>query len=111
MTTTETLMLSDSEIAAEIADIAKQRRLELNVTQKDFAKQVGMSHISYVEFEASGKTSSLKLIRILRRLNLLGDLMSGLNKHNTIEFLGLEKYYEKQTKKSRSRASSLCGNT
>ena len=104
MTKSELLMYSDEEIAAEIAHYAKERRLLLNITQKDLAREVGISHISYVEFENSGKTSTLKLIKILRSLNLLGDMMMGMVDQNSIENLGLEEYYKRSTAKPRLRA-------
>lgn len=104
MTKSELLMYSDAEIVAEIGRYAKEKRLFLNVSQKDFAKEVGMSHISYVEFENTGKTSTLKLIKILRRLNLLGDMMMGIANQNSIENLGVEEYYKRSTAKPRLRA-------
>jgi transcriptional regulator with XRE-family HTH domain len=103
MTKAELLMYSDAEIAAEIGRYSKEKRLFLNVSQKDFAKEVGMSHISYVEFENTGKTSTLKLIKILRRLNLLGDMMMGVANQNSIENLGVEEYYKRSTSKPRLR--------
>lgn len=104
MTKSELLMYSDEEIVVEIARHAKEKRLFLNITQKNFAKEVGMSHISYVEFENSGKTSTIKLIKILRRLNLLGDMMMGMANVNSVENLGVEEYYKRSTAKPRLRA-------
>lgn len=106
MTKSELLMYSDEEIIAEIARFAKEKRLFLNITQKEFAKEIGMSHISYVEFENTGKTSTLKLIKILRRLNLLGDMMIAITNQNSIENLGIEEYYKRSTTKPRLRAGT-----
>jgi transcriptional regulator with XRE-family HTH domain len=97
-------MLSDDEVAIELAGQAKEKRLDLNITQKDFAKQVGMSHLSYVEFESSGKTSSIKLIKILRRLQILGDMMMAVVNRNSLDNLGVEEYYKKSISVKRMRA-------
>lgn len=105
MTKAELLMHSDEEVAVEIGRHAKEKRLSLNVSQRDFAKEVGMSHLSYMEFENTGKTSAVKLIRILRRLNLLGEMIMGLENRNSIEALGVDEYYRRSTAKPRIRAA------
>lgn len=45
-----------------IAERVKQRRLELNLTQKAFAKRTGMGYDAYLKFEKTGEITIRNLV-------------------------------------------------
>lgn len=55
---------SVSNILSNIAARIKARRLELNLTQKQFAKRTGIGYDAYRTLEATGKTSFENIVLI-----------------------------------------------
>jgi transcriptional regulator with XRE-family HTH domain len=51
-----------SQVLLNLAKRVKQRRLELNYTQKDFAKRAGMGYDAYRRFENTGEISLRNLV-------------------------------------------------
>lgn len=51
-----------SEILQKLAERVKQRRLELNLTQKNFAKRAGMGYDAFRKFETTGEISLRNLV-------------------------------------------------
>ncbi len=65
---------SDKAILAKIGDRLGRRRVELNLTQADLAREAGLSKRTVERVEAGESTQTANLVRILRVLDLLGSL-------------------------------------
>lgn len=61
------------EIARQIAEKVKARRLELNLTREGLATRAGMKFATYRRFEQTGEISLRNLLSIGVALNALGD--------------------------------------
>lgn len=66
-------MTNPNDIALEIADRVKARRLELNLTQEGLATRSGVKFATYRRFEQTGEISLKGLLRIGLALNALSD--------------------------------------
>lgn len=89
-------------ILQELAKRVKQRRLELNLTQGEFAKKAGIGYDAYRNFETSGNASIKSIVQIafvLDDVETINQLFTKRNYANIDEILK-----EKQIKK-RQRAS------
>jgi transcriptional regulator with XRE-family HTH domain len=62
----------------EIGERLAQRRIELNLTQAELAKQAGVGKRTLERLEARGSTQLTNFVRILRELDLLDDLMGAI---------------------------------
>ena len=68
---------SDSVIA-EIGIRLAQRRIELELTQADLAKQAGVGKRTVERLEAGGSTQLTNFVRILSKLDLLTEFMGAI---------------------------------
>lgn len=66
-------MSTPSEVAMQIADRVKYRRLELNLTQEGLALRAGVKFSTYRRFEQSGEISLRGLLQVGFALNCLDD--------------------------------------
>jgi transcriptional regulator with XRE-family HTH domain len=66
--------VSDKAVLAEIGHRLGRRRVELELTQADLAREAGVSKRTVERVEAGESTQSANLIRILRALELLETL-------------------------------------
>jgi transcriptional regulator with XRE-family HTH domain len=57
-------MLSPAEVIANLAERAKRRRIDGNLTQRDLAARAGVSYSSLRLFEETGKISLEALVKI-----------------------------------------------
>ncbi len=104
MSSIEYLLLTEEEIAKELADQAKRLRLKKNMTQKDFALKAAIAHMTYCKFEQTGKISLVGFLRVLRHLGRLKE-MSSILEMGDVESIGLKEYYNENKKnKKRIRA-------
>jgi len=62
---------SDPEIARELADRVRTRRLRRVWTQAEMAQRAGIKVPTYIHFERTGQISLLRLLKILGVLDLL----------------------------------------
>jgi len=58
------LLLGPKDIAEDLARRAKQRRLQLNITQQELAERSGVSFGSVKRFEQKGEVSLKNLLHI-----------------------------------------------
>ncbi|MBD3807477.1 MAG: helix-turn-helix transcriptional regulator [Epsilonproteobacteria bacterium] len=105
MTRQEILLYTDDEIAEEIAELIKQRRIRLGITQAEMAKRTGISQPSYVNYEKTGQISLVRFFKILRQLGMLGDVGFEILNAESLDRLGAEEYLKAKKTKERSRAS------
>ena len=80
---------TDNEILKEIGKMIKQRRLNINLTQQEFADAVGISVSHLSRIERTGKTSMVTLIAISRKFGLLQQLF---DVYKTPELTPIQKY-------------------
>ncbi len=107
MSSIEYLLLSEEEIAQNIATQAKELRVAKNLTQKAFAEKSGIAYMTYCKFERTGKISLLGFLKVLRHLGRLKDI-SCILEMSSIESIGLEKYADNVAQsKKRERASRV----
>ena len=64
---------TEQSIIYNLIDRIKQRRKELNLSQKDLATKSGVSYGSIRRFEKSGEISLTSLLKIANALNALED--------------------------------------
>jgi len=70
------MLRTPKEFREEIAAKVKERRLELNISQKKLAERSGVSLGSIKRFEGSGHISLASLLEISLVLNCMGDFDS-----------------------------------
>lgn len=66
--------MTDPAVLAEIGQRLARHRLERNLTQAELAKEAGVSKRTLIRLEGGESTQLTNLIRILRTLDLLGNL-------------------------------------
>lgn len=104
MSSIEYLLLTEDEIAKDLAEQAQSLRLKKNMTQKDFALKSGIAYMTYCKFEQTGKISLIGFLKVLRHLGRLKEISTVLEMGD-IQSHGLKNYYnENKEKKKRIRA-------
>jgi len=72
--------LTDEEIAIVLALRAKNTRINQNIKQKEFAKQINLSSsTTYSNFEQKGTISLINFIKVIRGFGKLNELENLLN--------------------------------
>ncbi len=92
---------SNSQIISEVARRMQERRIKLNITQKELAKQAGISPRTLTNIEEGQNYSFLTLIALLKSLNLI-DSINNLIPETLVEPISLIKA---SANKKRKRAS------
>lgn len=89
------------DIASQIADKVKTRRLELNLTQEGLATRSGIKFATYRRFEQTGEISLKGLLRIGLALNALSEfeLLFAQKQYQTLD----EVLNEKNTTRKRGK--------
>lgn len=93
---------SPKQILKQIGERIRQRRLELNYTQKDFAKRVGMGYDAFRKVEESGNTSFKNIVLIAFVLDDV-DLINRLFTQK--KYQHIEEIIQSKESKPRKRAS------
>ncbi len=89
------------KIVEEIAKRAKQRRLELNITQEDLAKRSGVSFGSVKRFENKAKISLQHLLMIAVALDATEEFSKLFARQN---YQSIDEVTKEKTSKQRKRA-------
>ncbi|TVQ30911.1 MAG: XRE family transcriptional regulator [Phycisphaeraceae bacterium] len=66
--------MTDSAALAELGERVARHRLERNLTQAELAREAGISRRTLSRLEAGESTQLTNLVRVLRSLELLGNL-------------------------------------
>ncbi len=66
--------MTDPAVLAEIGQRLARHRLQRNLTQAELAKEAGVSKRTLIRLEGGESTQLTNLIRVLRALDLLGNL-------------------------------------
>jgi DNA-binding XRE family transcriptional regulator len=80
---------TDDEILSELGGHIKQRRINFNLTQAEFAAAIGVSKDQLSKIERTGKTTLKTFIAVSRKLNLLQQLA---DIYQTPELTPIQKY-------------------
>jgi transcriptional regulator with XRE-family HTH domain len=93
---------TDAEVLKELGGMLKQRRINNNFTQQEFADSVGISKDQLSKIERTGKTSLATLAAISRKFNLLKQLLAV---YETPDLTPMQKYEleQKSAKMKRQR--------
>jgi len=90
------------EVLAGIAQRLKSRRLEKNLSQKDFAKRAGIGYDAYLRFENTGEIS-------LRNLVLCAIILDDVESLNTLftkkSYVSIDEILKEKVQVKRQRAS------
>lgn len=98
----ELLMLTEEEIAKELAHDAQVLRVQKGLTQKQFSLEIGIAYGTYIKFERLGSISLVGFLKILRHLGRLKNIADIL-KMDDVQSVGIEKYREETLQKMRKR--------
>lgn len=93
---------SPFEIAQKIADRVKQRRLELNLTQKEFAKRAGVGYDVYRKFENTGEITLNNLLLCAVTLN---ETSAFTRLFTEVKYTNLNDVLNEKKRSNRKRAS------
>jgi len=105
MTKQELLLYTEDEIAFEVAAIIKKRRIRLKMTQKELAAKANIALPTYIIFEKTGKISFERMLKVLRHLNLLGDVVMKILNAESLEALGVDEYVRAIKGKDKQRVA------
>jgi len=92
---------TDEEFLRDFGAMLKQRRINANFTQQEFADAIGISKDQLSKIERTGKTTMFTLVAISRKLNLLQSL---LEVYKSPELTPMQKYeIERKTAKLKAK--------
>jgi transcriptional regulator with XRE-family HTH domain len=94
-----TSLQTPKEVAGDIAKSSKQRRLQMNITQKELAERSGVSFGSVKRFEQKGEVSLKNLLQIavvLRSLDEFGQLFKAESYRSIDEMLEQKKVNKRE---------------
>ncbi len=90
------------EVLTGMAQRLKSRRLEKNLSQKDFAKRAGIGYDAYLRFENTGEIS-------LRNLVLCAIILDDVESLNTLftkkSYVSIDEILKEKVQVKRQRAS------
>jgi transcriptional regulator with XRE-family HTH domain len=89
-------------ILLDLARRIKQRRLELNLTQKKFAKRIGIGYDAYRNLEMTGDTSLKNIVLIAFILDDVATINQLFTQRN---YQSIEEIVREKQIKTRARAS------
>jgi transcriptional regulator with XRE-family HTH domain len=94
---------SAAEIARELAQRVRQRRLRRGWTQAEIARRAGVRPATYVLFERTGRIASLRLIKILDVLELAGEF-DRIGRQEDLAGMSLAQILEPERKRGRRKS-------
>ena len=93
---------SPTEVAKELAQRVRLRRLRRGWTQAEIGRRAGVKQATYVVFERSGRISLLRLLKILDVLELLEEV-DRIGRNEDLTGLTLSDLVEPQRKRGRRK--------
>jgi DNA-binding XRE family transcriptional regulator len=96
------LIKSANEVATELAQRIRARRLQRGWTQAELAARAGLRAPTYVLFERSGRISLLRLLKVLETLNLVEEF-DRIGRHEDLTTLKMEDLAQPPRQRGRRR--------
>ena len=93
---------SATEIAGELAQRVRGRRLQRGWTQVELARRAGVQPATYVLFERTGRASLIRLLKILDVLGLADELDS-IGRHEDLSGMSLAQIAPPERKRGRRK--------
>lgn len=97
---------SATEIARELAQRVRARRLRRGWTQAEFARRAGMKPATYVLFERSGRISLLRLLKVLEVVDL-ADELDQVGRREDLSGLTLDQIAPPERKRGRRQRRTI----
>ena len=97
------LMKSDDEIAEDLGARAKALRIQLKMSQEEFAKKSGIACATYGKFERTGQIGFVSFLTIMRYLGRIAEA-DRLLKEDDAQKKGLKKFILEKEKTVLPRA-------
>jgi transcriptional regulator with XRE-family HTH domain len=93
---------SAAEIAIELAQRVRARRLQRGWTQVELARRAGLKPATYVLFERTGRASLIRLLKILEVLGL-ADEFDRIGRHEDLRGMSLAQFTPPERKRGRHK--------
>ena len=95
--------MTNNALIAEIGQRVQKRRLNLNISQEELAKNSGVSRTAICHLEAGNSVNLISLLGILRGLNCLGEFEAFLppDQISPIQLAKLEGNIRQRARKSK----------
>ena len=100
------LMMTDSAIVGSIGEFIKHERLYQNKTQEELSLECGIKRKTLARVENGKPFNILTLIKLLRYLDLLENVMQVFKINNMISPIQFEKMQKKIRKRARQSNNS-----
>jgi Predicted transcription factor, homolog of eukaryotic MBF1 len=94
-----------AEVARELAERLRQRRLRRGWSQAELAERAGLKPATYVLFERTGRISLLRLLKVLEVLDLL-DEFDRLGRGEDLAGLTLDEITRPERRRGRRRTAN-----
>lgn len=93
------LFITPFEASQKIAQFAREKRLDLNLSQQTLSQTSGVSYSVIKKFELSGKISLESLLKIASALGCLKNFLEIFKNKTSLESTSLDELLKQKTRK------------
>ena len=93
------ILLTPNDVAKQIAQSARKKRLSLNFSQKSLSEKSGVSFSTIKKFELTGKISLESLLKIAFSLESINPFLELFKLSSPEEYPSLEAFINKKSRK------------
>lgn len=95
---------STQEVAKDLANRVRERRLQHGWTQEETALRAGMKTPTYVLFERTGRIALLRLLKVFEVLGWL-DAFDGIGRGQDLKGVSLDELTQAERKRGRRKTT------